>query len=72
MLNKTAAQNPPTSKPLIILEANKTNNPLITKVNRPRVKILIGKVTKTKIGLMTALIKPKISAIHNEAQKLAT
>lgn len=56
----------------MIFEANNTNNPFITKVNKPRVKILIGKVIIIKIGLITALIRPNIKATHNEAQKLAT
>ena len=72
MLNSIAHQKPSTVNPLIILDANKINKALITKVNKPRVKIFIGKVKMITIGFRITLITASKAAIHKAAQKLAT
>ena len=41
---------------------------LITNVNNPRVKILIGRVNKIKMGLKNALSTPKMAAARKAAQ----
>ena len=69
MLKSIAIQNPLTSKPLITDEASSINNALITKVNKPKVKILIGKVSTINIGLIITLITPKNNASHKADQK---
>ena len=69
---KTAGKNPATAKPLTKLATNITNNPLITKEKSPSVKILIGKVSKNKTGLIKALIKPKTIAVIKAAYRLLT
>ncbi len=67
-----AIQKPLTEKPLITDDANKISKALITKVNNPKVKILIGKVIKIKTGLTKTLIIPKNKASHKAVQKPAT
>jgi len=49
-------------KPGIIAAASETMAALIIKVNKPRVKMLIGKVKIKIIGRITALTAPKINA----------
>ena len=72
MLKTKATQKPLTTKPLITDEANKISIALITKVNKPKVKILIGRVIKIKIGLIKTLIIAKNKASHKADQKPAT
>lgn len=72
MLNSIATQKPVTSNPLIIDEANRIINALITKVSRPKVKILIGKVIKIKIGLSKIFNSAKNKASQSTVQKPAT
>ena len=72
MLNSMATQKPLTEKPSITDDANKISKALITKVNKPRVRMLIGKVIKIKIGLTKTLIIPKNKANHKADQKPAT
>jgi hypothetical protein len=72
MLNSMATQNPLTEKPLITDDANRISKALITKVNNPRVKILMGKVTNINIGLTKTLTIPKNKASHKADQKVAT
>lgn len=67
-----AVQNPLTSNPLITVDASKTNIALITKVNKPRVKMLIGKVKTISIGFKIKLTNPKNNASHKAVQILAT
>ncbi len=67
MLNSTATQKPLTSNPFITDEANKINEALITKVNRPSVRIFIGKVRIIKIGFRIIFITPKNTASHKAA-----
>lgn len=66
-----AAQKPLTEKPLMTEAANNINKALMTKVNKPKVNILIGKVIKIKTGLIKTLIMPKNNASHKAAQKPA-
>lgn len=68
MLNSMAIQNPLTSKPFTTDEANKTSIALMTKVNKPKVRMLIGRVIKIKTGLTKILTMPKKSANHKAAQ----
>ena len=44
----------------------------MTKVNNPRVRILIGNVKTIKIGFKIIFITAKNIANHNAVQKLAT
>ena len=68
ILKPSAVKKPLTSKPFMIDEASKISKPLMTKVNKPRVRILIGSVKIIKIGLITILIMPKNTASHSAAQ----
>ena len=68
ILKPSAAKKPFTSNPFITDEANKISKALITKVNKPRVRILIGRVKIIKIGLIITLIMPKNTASHSAAQ----
>ncbi len=67
-----AIQKPSTEKPLMTEAANKISKALITKVNSPKVRILIGKVIKIKIGLSDMLTMPKNNASQSAVQKPAT
>ena len=49
-------------------EANKINRALITNVNKPRVKRLMGKVRTINIGFKVTFTKPKNKANHRAAQ----
>ena len=57
-LNKSAHQKPFTVKPSTRLSANIIKKVLITKVNKPRVKMFTGKVKSKINGFKSALIKP--------------
>jgi hypothetical protein len=52
ILNKMAVQILDTAKPSINLSANSIIKPLITNKNNPKVKMVIGKVSITSIGLI--------------------
>ena len=67
-----AGQKPSMSKPLINEAINQISKALITKVNKPKVKILIGKVNNTTIGRMMALTMPKTRATNNAVKKPET
>jgi branched-chain amino acid aminotransferase len=67
-----AHKNPSTWKPGTTLLTNKTNSALMTKVNKPKVKILIGKVRSIKIGFNTAFTIPKATATTTAVQKFST
>ena len=62
ILNKSAVQNPETLKPSIQLLASKIKAALITNKNRPRVKMVTGKVRITKIGFKIEKSKPTTKA----------
>ena len=66
-----AVKKPSTEKPLITDAASKISKALITKVNKPRVRMLIGNVIKIKIGLTKTLIMPKNRASQKAVQKPA-
>lgn len=59
---------PPISNPFTIVEANIIIKVFITKVNKPKLNKFIGKVKRTKNGLITIFKKPKtkanIKALH--------
>ena len=67
-LKITAFKKPPTSNPLTMVDANITIKAFITKVNKPSVRILIGKVNNTNKGLINKFNTPrtttKIIALH--------
>jgi len=67
-----AIQKPLTEKPFITDDANKIIKALMTKVNKPNVKIFMGKVIKIKIGLSNILTMPKNNASQSAVQKPAT
>ena len=52
-------------------DASHKTKALTTKVNNPKVKRLIGKVIKIKIGLMNTLITPITTAARSPVVKLA-
>lgn len=62
---KSATSNPGTNE-----EANQNSSALITKVNKPRVKMFTGKVKMIRIGFMRALINPKTRAAISADKKL--
>ena len=67
---QNAGQKPAILKPLIKLETNQNIKALITRVNNPKVKILIGKVKISISGRMIALTKPKTAEVISADQKL--
>jgi len=69
MLNKIAHQNPSTAKPGTTFDVNNISNALITNVNSPRVKILIGSVKIMIIGFKKAFIIPRTSATTSAVRK---
>ena len=62
MATQRAGQKPARAKPWMKLETNHTRRALIIKVNKPKERMLIGRVKIIKIGRTKALIKPKITA----------
>lgn len=72
MLKPQATQKLDTEKPFSKEDANKINTPFIIKVNKPNVKIFIGKVKTKRIGFRVIFIKANKTASHNAVQKLAT
>ena len=72
ILNSKAVKKVSTSKPPTILSHNIIIKPLMTNKNNPSVKKVIGKVNKTKIGLIKILSKPKTMATKSAVVKLAT
>ena len=60
---QNAAQKFETSNPRTILEVSQNMRAFIIKVNKPRVRILIGSVSNNKTGLTNALIRPKIITV---------
>lgn len=72
MLNMRAHQNPSTLKPGTKFAARRITTALITNVNNPKVKIVIGSVRIRRMGFMNALITPKTTAATRAAVKLTT
>ncbi len=54
-----------------MLLTSNTNNPFIISKNSPRVTIVIGKVSNTKIGFTNALIIESTTATTRAVKKLA-
>lgn len=69
-LNTNAERNPSTEKPLTTDEASSTIAALITKVNKPKVRILTGRVMISRIGLIIALISAIKTTSQSDVQKL--
>ena len=68
----TAHKNPSTEKPGTMVSVNKIITAFITTVKSPKVINVIGKVRIKSIGLITALIIPKTSAVIIAAVKFST
>ncbi len=62
MLKNSAHQKPSTLNPGTILSVIMIIIALITRVNNPRVRILIGRVRVNRTGLINALTNPKTMA----------
>ncbi len=71
-LNINAHQNPATANPGTIEETKITRIALITNVNNPKVRIVIGKVKSIKIGFRTALAIPKRTLTTIAVQNVST
>ena len=69
---KRAYQKFSTANPSINEAANKNSPALITSVKSPRVRIVIGRVSTTRIGFTTALRSPRITAAITAVKKLST
>jgi len=67
-----AGVKPWTAKPGTILATKRIKNPLITKVNNPKVRMLMGSVRIKSIGLMKALIIPNASATIKAVKNVFT
>ena len=64
MLNKSAVQKPDTLNPSIQLFAKSIKAALITNKNKPRVRMVTGKVRITSIGFKIENNIPTIKATH--------
>src|SRR6185436_1617609 len=51
---------------------HQNSSPLITKMNRPSVRIVTGNVNSTRIGRISALIRPSTSAAISAVQNVST
>lgn len=71
-LNNNAHQKPTMLNPGTIRLVRITKAALITKVNSPKLKILMGKVRMIKIGLRNILINPSTKAAIKAATKVST
>lgn len=69
---KNPLQNPSTSIPGAKYAANKNNRALINKIDKPKVKILIGKAINIKAGLINVLTQTIIIAAIIAPVKLET
>lgn len=67
-LKSNACQNPDTKNPFTIVLASSTSSALMTNVNSPRVRIVIGRVSKRRIGLINTLSSPSTSATSKAVQ----
>lgn len=72
MLKRKAGRNPSTLKPGTIFETRIIKRAFITKVNRPRVNIFIGRVRISITGLRKAFIIPNISATTKAVVRVST
>src|SRR5258708_4276159 len=65
-------QKPATTKPWMNEPTNQKSRPLITKMNRPSVRIVAGSVSRIRIGRITVLTRPSTSAATSAEAKVAT
>jgi hypothetical protein len=73
MIEKSmAAQKPDILKPLMTLEARRIRKALITKVKRPRVRILTGRVRMISSGFKVTLITAKSADNQRAVQNPST
>lgn len=70
--NNIAVQKLATKNPVTRCEASNTSTALIMKVNRPRLKILIGRVRMTRIGRRIILMRPRTTATMRAVPKPET
>ena len=70
--NKIAQPKLSTTNPGTIKLASQTKNALITNVNKPRVNIVTGKVSKIRIGLINKFKAPNTTAKIKAAKKPET
>jgi len=66
-----AAKKPSTLKPSTSFATSNSIKALITKVNSPNVRILIGRVKRIKTGFINMLTSPMTIADHSAAEKPA-
>ncbi len=71
MLNNNAQPKLSTRKPGIRLAVSKIISALITKVNNPSVRMVIGRVRRKSNGFIVTLIIPRISAAIRAVLKSA-
>lgn len=69
---KIAGKNPSNTNPGTTSVVRYSTTAFITKLNSPKVKRFIGKVTMVNIGLTTVLITPITMAASNAVVKLST
>lgn len=67
-----AGRNPSTQNPSMKVETNQNNVALITKINSPSVKIVIGNVKIIKTGRAIRLSKPRTMATTMAVYTLVT
>lgn len=68
----SASRKPSTRNPSMKDAAKRNSNAFIIKMNNPRVTIVIGNVSMTRIGFMITFKTPKISAVTIAMYKLST
>ncbi len=68
---RIAGNNPAIAKPGNVQATNPIMAPLITTKKIPKEITVMGKVRKTKIGLITALTKPKIKEANTKVIQLS-
>ncbi len=71
-LNRTAHQKFLTSKPGTIALARSTRIALRTKMKRPKLRMVRGRVRRIKTGLRMALMRPRTAAAMMAAPILLT
>src|SRR5690242_10724370 len=72
MAPSTPGQKPITTKPCTKLPTHQKRSPLITKMKRPSVRRVAGRVSSTRIGRRMVFTRPSTSAASSAAPKLET
>ena len=72
MLKNMAVKNPSTANPPTIFVHSRIINALITNKKSPKVTMVTGSVSNTKIGFTKMLSKPNTNATMTDVVKLAT